>query len=76
MWGHTEPPWSYLRLQMGPFQKRRREDKQLLENIVASAVFSRALDDKNTHVAFTESHRKSSDINVTNTRALVEATQS
>lgn len=33
-----------------PFQRRRKEEKQLLENSMASAVFSRAFNDKDTHV--------------------------
>lgn len=44
--GHAEPVWSYLRLQ-GPFQRWRKEEKQLLEKSVASAVFSRALNNTN-----------------------------
>lgn len=46
--GHAEPVWSYLRLQ-GPIQRWRKEEKQLLEKSVASAVFSRALDNTNVH---------------------------
>ena len=34
----------------GPIQRRRKEEKQLLENSVASAVFSRALNNKHKHV--------------------------
>lgn len=44
--GHAEPVWSYLRLQ-GPIQRWRKEEKQLLENSVPSAVFSRALNNTN-----------------------------
>lgn len=44
--GHAEPGWSYLRLQ-GPIQRWRKEEKQLLEKRVASAVSSRALNNTN-----------------------------
>lgn len=46
--GLAEPVWSYLRLQR-PIQRWRKEEKQLLENSVASAVFSRALNNTNIH---------------------------
>lgn len=57
--GHAEPVWSYLRLQ-GPIQRWRKEEKQLLENSVASAVFSRALN--NTNVLIIPSPHKHTEI--------------
>lgn len=47
------PLWAHVKLPPSasvPFQRRRKEERQLLESSMASAVFSRALNNKDTQV--------------------------